>query len=124
MVHYCEAVPTKKQSKKQAGTSSQRVSGLWKIAGTMPGGSFLVLMAILAGHDSCHALQSPPLFAFLNTRFLGAILLTMVLMATRSYRTTASLTLLMMGCAALVLGASSLMVGRVMSLSGKGKEIP
>ena len=81
-------------------------------------------MAILAGHDSGRALESPFLLAFLNTRFLGAILLTMVLMATRSYRTTASLTLLMMGCAALVLGASSLMVGRVMSLSGKGEEIP
>jgi hypothetical protein len=33
------------------------------------------------------------------------------------------LILLMMGCAALVLGADSLMAGRVMSLSGEGKEI-
>ena len=71
-------------------------------------------MAILVGHDSGSTLESPILFAFLNTTLLCGTLLVVVLMATRSYRMTGSLTFLMMGCGALFLGVGSLMAGWVM----------
>jgi len=104
-------VPTKKQA-------GQRASGLWKVAGATPVGVFLILMAILVGHDSGSTHESPILLAFLNTILFCGTLLVVVLMATRSYGMTGSLTFLMMGCGALFLGVGSLMAGWVMPASG------
>jgi PAS domain S-box-containing protein len=95
-----------------------RASGFWKIAGAIPVGAFLILRAILIGHDSGIPHESPLLLASLNTIFLGGFPLVVVLMATRSYQTTGSLTFLMMGCGALVLGVSSLLAGWVLPASG------
>ena len=101
----------------------QRASGLWKIAGAIPVGSFLLLMALLIGHDSRVALRSPILLAALNTLIHGPILLAVVLMATRSCRTTGSLLFLMMGCGALIRGFSALMAAWVMPSSGNPNSI-
>ena|GEM_PF-2220898 len=96
----------------------RRASRSWKIAGAIPVGAFLILIAILAGRDSGISLESPVLLVLLNTLFLCGILPAVVLMAARSYLTTGSLTFLMMGCGALFLVVGNLMVTWVMPDSG------
>ena len=102
-------------SKNQVG---RRASGLWKIAGAIWLGVFLILLAILIRHDSGRTFDSPLLRASLNTLFLCGIPLAVVCMATRSYRTTGSLTFLMMACGTLFLGVSNLVASWVMPAFG------
>jgi len=73
---------------------------------------------MLAGHDSSVSFELPFLLALLNTFIPGCILLAVVLMATRSYQVSGAMTFLMMGCGALSLCVSNLMVSWLMPLTG------